>query len=58
VFLDDHQLPGVARAASFFTANLGWEVEETGSADDHHHWAVLRTGSGPGTPPVDSLANS
>src|SRR5215470_8878927 len=41
VFLDDYQLPSVASAASFFTANLGWGVEETGSADDRHHWAVL-----------------
>ena len=47
VFLDDYQLPGVARAASFFTANLGWGVEETGSADHRHQWAVLRTGTGP-----------
>jgi predicted O-methyltransferase YrrM len=43
VFLDDYQLPAVARAASFFAANLGWTVEEVQTADDLHGWAVLRT---------------
>lgn len=43
VFLDDHQLPAVARAASFFVANLGWSVEEVSGAEDLHQWAVLRT---------------
>ena len=57
VFLDGHQLPGVARATSFVTANLGWAVEETGSAGDRHHWAVLRTGAGPDTRPFDYLAD-
>jgi predicted O-methyltransferase YrrM len=57
VFLDDYQLPGVARAASFFTANLGWRVEETGSAGDCHHWAALRTGTGPDNRPFDYLAD-
>lgn len=57
VFLDDYQLPGVARAAAFFTANLGWDVEETSSADHLHHWAVLRTGTGPDTRPFDYLAD-
>jgi predicted O-methyltransferase YrrM len=57
VFLDDYQLPGVARAASFFTANLGWGVEQTGSAGDRHHWAVLRTRTAPDTRPFDYLAD-
>ena len=56
VFPDDYQLPGAARAASFVTANLGWAVEESGSAGDRHHWAVLRTGAGPGTRPLGYLA--
>jgi len=53
----DYQLAGVARAASFFTANLGWGVEETGSADRRHHWAVLHTGTGPDTRPFGYLAS-
>jgi hypothetical protein len=51
VFPGDYQLPGVAHATSFFTANLGWGVEETSSADHRHHWAVLRTSTGPDTGP-------
>ena len=43
VFLDDHQLPAVARAASFFLRNLGWTLEEVSPADALHQWAVLRT---------------
>ena len=57
VFLDDYQLSGVARAASFFTANLSWGVEETSSADHRHHWAVPPTGTGPDTRPLDYLAD-
>ena len=57
MFLDDYQLPGVARAAAFFTANLGWGIEEAGSAGHRHHWAVLRTGTGPDTRPFDYLAS-
>src|SRR6266702_4420827 len=53
IFLDDYQLPGVARAASFFTANLGWAVEESCTAEDRHHWAVLRTSTSPDTRPFD-----
>jgi predicted O-methyltransferase YrrM len=56
VFLDDYQLPGVARAAAFFTANLSWRLEETGTAGEHHHWAVLRTSTGPDTRSFDYLA--
>jgi predicted O-methyltransferase YrrM len=46
-FLDDYQLPGVARATSFFVTNVGWRVEEVSPADDLHQWVVLRT---PATP--------
>jgi predicted O-methyltransferase YrrM len=49
VAVDDHQLPAVARAASFCTTNLGWTVEETSAEDPHHHWAVLRTARSPDT---------
>jgi predicted O-methyltransferase YrrM len=43
VFLDDYQLPAVARAASFFVTNLGWTPEEVSAADELHQWALLRT---------------
>jgi predicted O-methyltransferase YrrM len=48
VFLDDYQLPAVARAVSFCTTNLGWTLEEVSAPDELHRWAVLRT---PATPP-------
>jgi predicted O-methyltransferase YrrM len=48
VFLDDYQLPAVARAASFCTTNLGWKLEEVSPPDELHQWAVLRT---PAVPP-------
>jgi predicted O-methyltransferase YrrM len=47
VFLDDYQLPAVARAVSFCTANLGWQLEETSPPDELHQWAVLRTPEAP-----------
>jgi predicted O-methyltransferase YrrM len=47
VIVDDHQLPAVARAASFCTTNLGWSVEEAAADDPQHHWVVLRTASSP-----------
>jgi len=53
VFLDDYQLPGVARAASFFLTNLGWTLEEVSPADGLHQWAVLRTSVLPDTRPFD-----
>ena len=53
IFLDDYQLPGVARAASFFVSNLGWTLEEVSAADDLHQWAVLRTSAIPDTRPFD-----
>ncbi len=43
IVLDDYQLPGVARAASFFASNLGWTLAEVSAYDDLHQWAVLRT---------------
>ena len=47
VFLDDYQLPAVARAVSFCTTNLGWTREEVSPADGLHQWAVLRTPEAP-----------
>ena len=47
VFVDDYQLPAVARAASFFVANVGWTVEQVSAADELHQWAVLRTSTAP-----------
>jgi predicted O-methyltransferase YrrM len=53
VFLDDYQLPAVARAASFCVTNMGWKSEEVSAADDLHQWAVLRTSHLPDTRPYD-----
>ena len=53
IFLDDYQLRGVARAASFFVSNLGWTLEEVSAADDLHQWVVLRTSAGRDTRPFD-----
>jgi hypothetical protein len=47
VFLDDYQLPAVARAVSFCTTNLRWTVEEVSPPDELHQWAVLRTPAAP-----------
>jgi predicted O-methyltransferase YrrM len=57
VFVDDYQLPGIVRAASFFLTNLGWSLEEVSTAEDRHHWAVLRTGTQPDTRPFDYFAD-
>ena len=57
VFLDDYQLPAVARAASFFVANLGWTVEEVSPGDDVHQWAVLRTSALPDTRAFDDYVD-
>lgn len=57
IFLDDYQLPGVSRAAAFFTANLGWDTEQVSTAEDRHHWAVVRTSTSPDTRPYDYLAD-
>ena len=53
VFLDDYQLPAVARAASFCLTNLGWTLEEVSTDDELHHWAVLRTATRPPERPFD-----
>jgi predicted O-methyltransferase YrrM len=53
VFLDDYQLPAVARAASFFLTNVGWGLEEVSAWDDLHRWGVLRTSAVPDTRPFD-----
>jgi predicted O-methyltransferase YrrM len=53
VFVDDYQLPAVARAASICVTNLGWTLEEVSTADDLHRWAVLRTSTVPDTRPFD-----
>lgn len=53
IFLDDYQLPGVARAAGFFESNVGWTLEEVSAADDLHQWAVLRTPTVPDARPFD-----
>jgi len=47
IFLDDYQLPSIRKAVRFVTTNLRWSVEETGVADERHHWAVLRTTRAP-----------
>jgi predicted O-methyltransferase YrrM len=57
VFVDDYHLPGIARAVSFFLTNLGWSLEEVSTAEDHHHWAVLRTSVKPDTRPFDYFAD-
>jgi predicted O-methyltransferase YrrM len=47
VFIDDHQLAGVRKAAAFMTSNLGWSVESVSEDDPLHHWVVLRTSTAP-----------
>jgi predicted O-methyltransferase YrrM len=53
VVVDDHQLPAVARAASFCVTNLGWSMEAVSPPDALHQWAVLRTSAIPDTRPFD-----
>jgi predicted O-methyltransferase YrrM len=57
VFLDDYQLPSVARAASFCLTNLKWTSEEMSAADDLHQWAVLRTPELPDTRAFDDYVD-
>ena len=57
VFVDDYQLPAVARAASFFVTNLGWAIEEVSAADALHQWAVLRTSTVPDTRRFDDFVD-
>ena len=47
VFVDDYQLPGIARATAFFLSNAGWTSELVSSEDDLHQWAILRTSETP-----------
>jgi predicted O-methyltransferase YrrM len=49
IFLDDYQLPAIARATSFWATNLGWALEEVSAPDEHHQWAVVRTPQEPDT---------
>jgi predicted O-methyltransferase YrrM len=51
LFIDDYQLPAIARATSFFLANRGWTLESVSPADELHQWAVLRTAVEPDTQP-------
>jgi predicted O-methyltransferase YrrM len=53
VFVDDYQLPSVARAVSFCVTNLDWTLEEASAAHDLHRWAVLRTSAAADTRPFD-----
>jgi len=57
IFIDDYQLPAIARAASFFVANRGWKLESVSPADDLHQWAVLRTDMEPDTRPFTHFAD-
>jgi predicted O-methyltransferase YrrM len=43
IFIDDYQLPAIARASSFFLTNRGWRLESVSSDDALCQWAVLRT---------------
>ncbi len=46
IFVDDYQLPGVAKAIGFFVANRGWVIEQKSSPPAHdpdHGWVVVRT---------------
>ena len=53
IFIDDYQLPAVARAVSFCVTNLDWTIEELSPTDGNHQWAVLRTTAEPKERPFD-----
>ena len=57
IFVDDYQLPAVARAAAFCLTNLGWTSEEVSAVDDLHQWVVLRTPREPDTRPFDHFVD-
>jgi hypothetical protein len=57
VFLDDYQLPAVARACAFCTTNLGWTTEEVSPPDDLQQAAVLRTPAVPPERPFDHFVD-
>jgi hypothetical protein len=43
VILDDYNLPGIRRAASFFVTNMGWMIADT----VNERMVVLRTPTAP-----------
>jgi predicted O-methyltransferase YrrM len=43
IFVDDYQLPAIAKCVSFCLTNLSWTLEEVAQPDDLHQWVVLRT---------------
>lgn len=47
VFVDDYQLPAIAKSAGFCISNFGWKLEELSEADALHQWAILRLPSVP-----------
>jgi predicted O-methyltransferase YrrM len=51
VFIDDYQLPGVARASAFFANNVDWTLESSSPDDHFHRWAVFRTNTKPDARP-------
>jgi predicted O-methyltransferase YrrM len=57
LFVDDYQLPAIARAVAFCLTNLGWTSEEVSTADDLHQWAVLRTSLVPDTRTFDHFVD-
>jgi predicted O-methyltransferase YrrM len=57
IFVDDYQLPAIARAVSFFVTNLDWTLEESSTEDELHNWAVLRTSDKRDTRPFDHFVD-
>jgi len=57
IFVDDYQLPAIARAVAFCLTNLGWTSEEVSAVDDLHQWAVLRTSLVPDTRTFDHFVD-
>ena len=53
IVLDDYQLPAIRRAVAFCLTNLGWALEEVGSADERRRWAAIRTAATPDTRQYD-----
>jgi predicted O-methyltransferase YrrM len=47
IFVDDHQLPSVAKAVAFWTRDADWRIEVESRTDPDHGWAVLRTADPP-----------
>lgn len=57
IFLDDAQLPSVAKATAFCVRDLGWVQEGLSPPDPHHRWAVLRTSARPDARPFDHFVD-